>query len=326
MAILTQYGTIFGHLPHTLGRLFFVAPSASYTVNGRTYTASDANSGLRPEKALLTLSQAVTLATANVGDVIGLLPGTHTVTASVALSKAGLTIMGLPYFPDPRVDRGAGTVPQVILTTSATDEIANITAADIALINLRIRPITAATAIDFTTAADRLLVRDCVVDMKTPAGHASTRGIAATGATQAPDSVKIQNCTFIEDNAGTSQGVAVEFAAATNLVMERCTIFKEYAASSAAWAIAVQFQDNCTGIVRDNDVMAAGGAAGDAITKGFNGVTHTLAAALLCARNYKGVNVTLLFDDWAGADVDLANNYTATVAGGTGGTLITATT
>jgi len=327
VAFLTKYGTLWGQLPHTTGSVYWVAPSDTYTVDGRAYTASNDNDGLSPERAVRTPNHVVTnLATANVGDVVALLPGTHTLTASVALNKAGLTFIGVPYLPDPRVERGCASSPQTILTISATDEIVNVTAADNAFINLVIRPITAATGINFTTAANRLLFRDCLIDMKTPAGHASTRGIAATGATQAPDRVVIQNCDFVEDNAGTSQGVAVEFAATTNLRFERNTVYKELAASSAAWAVAVQFQDNCTGIVRDNDVMCVGGAAGDAITKGFNGVTHTSAAAILFARNYKGVNVTLLFDDWAAADVDLANNYTATVAGGTGGTLITATT
>ena len=328
MGFITKYGSAWGALPMTAGSVYWLSPGATYTVEGRTYSASDGNDGLSPERALRTLAQAQTLAVASAGDVIALLPGTHTVsTTSVAASKAGITYMGLPYFPDARVGYGCGIVPEAILTTDiATDEIMNITAADLRLINLQIRPITAGTAINFTTAAARLLVRDCYIDMITPVGHANTRGIAATGATIAPAGVRIQNCTFVEDNAGTSQGVCLELAASINFMLERCTFYKERAASSAAWAIAVQMQDNCTGIIRDCDMMCVGGAAGDAITKGFNGVTHTLAAAVLCARNFKGVNVTLLFDDWAGADLDIVNNYTATVAGGTGSTLITATT
>jgi hypothetical protein len=99
----------------SMGKTIFVAPSASYTVGGNAYSASDDNDGLSPERAKLTISGAITNATANAGDVIALLPGTHT-SAAAALSKAGLTFVGLPYFPQAQVGGYHGWQPQVTVT------------------------------------------------------------------------------------------------------------------------------------------------------------------------------------------------------------------
>src|SRR3990167_3407471 len=96
MAYLTKFGSLWGAIPQTAGRVFWVAPTASYTVDGRAYSASDDNDGLSPEKALVTIDRAWNLVTANVGDVIVLLPGTHSPAASIAADIAGVTMMGLP--------------------------------------------------------------------------------------------------------------------------------------------------------------------------------------------------------------------------------------
>ena len=76
MAYVTKYGTLFGKLPNQTGRVHFVAPSSSYTVDGRSYSASDDNDGLSPERALATITQAHTNITASAGETIFLLEGT----------------------------------------------------------------------------------------------------------------------------------------------------------------------------------------------------------------------------------------------------------
>jgi hypothetical protein len=95
MPFVTKYGTYFGQIPQQLGRVHFVAPAASYTVDGRAYIASDDNDGLSPERALLTLSQALTNVTASAGEVIYLLEGTHVQTATIRVQKAGIAILGV---------------------------------------------------------------------------------------------------------------------------------------------------------------------------------------------------------------------------------------
>lgn len=94
MAYVTKYGTYFGVVPQQLGRVLFVAPSSSYTVDGRSYSASDDNDGLSPERALRTITQAYTNINASSGEVIYLMDGTHSLTATLRIQKAGVTIMG----------------------------------------------------------------------------------------------------------------------------------------------------------------------------------------------------------------------------------------
>ena len=93
MAFLTKYGTLWGAIPMTAGQVLWVAPSSPYSVDGRSYDASDDNDGLSPEKAKRTIGSAITAATANAGDVICLLPGAHTTATAAAVSKAGLTFV-----------------------------------------------------------------------------------------------------------------------------------------------------------------------------------------------------------------------------------------
>ena len=95
MPFLTKYGTYFGSVPAQLGRVHFVAPAASYTVDGRSFAASDDNDGLSPERALRTIAQAYTNITASSGEVIVLLEGTHSPSATIRLQKAGITIAGV---------------------------------------------------------------------------------------------------------------------------------------------------------------------------------------------------------------------------------------
>lgn len=322
MGFLTKYGTQWGAIPMTAGDVHWVAPAASYTVNGKTYSASDANDGLSPERAVVTISQAVSNATASVGDVIALLPGTHTTAAALAASKAGLTFVGLPYTP---TDDDDYAVPQATITGTAAIAVA-VTAADNAFHNIRFLPVTQFQAVTFTTAANNLLFKNCLIDLKTATAHANTKGICATSATQAPRNLRFLNCYLEQANAGTTNGYAIDVGATINFIIAKSLILNHGSNGSAtAWSTAVKINDNAYGIVRDNIVQST--AVGTGITKVFEGVTHTAAGAVMFLRNVSTVQTgALLIDDFAAADVDLCLNYVSTVAGGTGGTLITAST
>lgn len=323
MAMLTKYGTLWGAVPMTAGQVIWVAPSASYTVDGRAYNASDDNDGLSPERAKLTISSAIGAATANVGDVIALLPGTHS-SAAAAASKAGVTFVGLPYYPESNDSTPA--IPQAIVTGTTGAAIA-VTGADVAFYNIKFVPITAQSAVTFTTAANRLRFKHCVVDFTGVTGHASTKGIVATGATQAPRGIRFDGCFFKAGNATTSCGPAIDVGAATDFIINRCTVYHDGAvASVTAWLVAIKMNDNCQGMIRDSDFIAnALGGAG--VTKFVEAAALTGTSVVQAFGNRASVNTGgLLLDDFAAADVELCNNYIATVAGGTGGTLITATT
>lgn len=323
MAYLTRYGTQFGALPQTMGKIIFVSPSDSYTVDGRAYSASNDNDGLSPERAKRTIAGAISDATANAGDTIVLLPGTHT-SAVAACSKAGVTFVGLPYFPEASVDGYHGWQPQVTVTGSTGVAIA-ITAADCTFHNIRFLPVTATTCVTITTAGARTKFVHCMVDNTGVTGHASTAGIVVTTA-NLPRGLVFMGCIFKDASVTTSNGPALNLAASVDFLIYKCVVYKDgQIASGVAWTTAIILETGCTGTFKEMDAIVSEVSVG--ITKVVTaaalagaGVVHAIGCTMTV--NTGG----LLFDDFAAADMDLCNNYVATVAGGTGGTLITAST
>lgn len=330
MAFMTRYGTQWGAIPMTAGKVIWVAPttapgsvaSGSYVVGGQNYPASNNNDGLSPERAVATINQAQSLVTAGSGDIIALLPGTHTATAAVAMSTAGVSYVGLPYYP---TSDGLEGVPQVTLTSTAA-AIGAVTTANIGFYNINFVPITAQSGVTFTAAANNLLFKHCMLDMSVAVGHASTKGWVATGATQAPANIRFQGCYVKAGVATTSQSYAIDLGAAKPWLIEKCLFVHDGSVASAvAWAVAIKVNDNANGVLRQNDFVSSDISV--AVTKWVEAVSMTGASVVAAIRNTMGVNTGgLMLDDFAAADVDLALNYISTVAGGTGGTLITATT
>jgi hypothetical protein len=312
-----------GVLPISLGNVYYVSPGDSYTVAGATYGASNDNDGLSPKRAKRTIAGAISAATASAGDVIVLLPGTHT-SAAAACSKAGLTFVGTPYFPQATVGGYHGWQPPVTVTPSSTAALA-ITAADCAFYNIRFLPLTAQTCVTMTTAGARSKFVHCMVDNTGVTGHASTKGIVVTSA-NLPRAVQFLGCVFKDASVSTSNGAALDLAASVDFLVKGCTVYKDgQIASGVAWTTAIVIADGCTGTFADNDVIISEVSVG--ITKVVTAAALTGAGVVHGLRNTMTVNTGgLLFDDFAAADMDLCLNYVGTVAGGTGGTLITAST
>jgi hypothetical protein len=238
-----------------------------------------------------------------------------------------VTVIGLPYLPSEPGDHSIRTLrPQTTVTTTAADEAINVTAADCTFINIRFLPVTQQKAVDYSAAAHRLRFIDCMVDLTVATAHASTRGIFGSATSVTPADIVFRGCVFKESNAGTTNGAGLDLGAATNFIVSNCLFIKDFLASSAAWTSAVVVNDGTTGAFMDNHWLAYGGAAGDAITNGILGASLTGAGVVFMGRNLFSVTVTKPAEDFAAADVDLALNYVSTVAGGTGGTLLTATT
>lgn len=334
---MSNYGGIWGQLPYTTGNVFFVAPASStvssYTIEGQTFPCSDGNDGKDPSRALSTIHRARALATANNGDIVALLPGTHnastqtgqTASGAIACSKAGITYVGIESWGP--LARGIDVIkPRAIITAPAATIAVNVTAADNRFINLSFLPITQLAGIDFTTAADRLSVWNCFFDLTTPAGHLSTKGIAATGATQAPNRVHIEGCVFEEDNSGSSQGPAIDIGAgiAFRIARNHCYNIGSVG-SETAWAVAMQVNDVAHGLFDGNYFYTMLGSSA-AITAGIKGVTMAGTGILSFWHNKFAVSVTNPITGFAASDVDLNLNYVATVAGGSGGSLITSST
>ena len=234
MGYITKVGSFWGFLPQTSGRIFWVAPSSSYTVEGRSYAASDGNDGLSPERALLTVDYAVGLTTASVSDVIVLLPGSHSISATITVDVAGLTITGIPGNAPMFGDRGnsGGKRNRSRITTTATaGMIFTVTAADTEIAWLDLTPIIAGAGTSFSNAADRGFVHDCTFTMSS-ADDTATFGVTfplGTGTTTNNDDSVIKNCYFL---ASSNCGPAIRAAGTViGLTIENSTF--ELAGSSA---------------------------------------------------------------------------------------------
>lgn len=311
MAYITKYGSFWGMIPQTSGRVFWVAPSATYTVEGRSYVASDGNDGLSPERALLTLDYAIGLCTANVNDVIVLLPGAHSWSASVAADVAGITITGLPG--------GAGNPfrQKTSITTSADDEIINVTAADIEIAYLHIIPVTTKAGIDFTSAADRLYVHDCSIDLYTAAANTGTKGIAATSAAQSPSDIVFRNIHALSDGA---QGPAIELGDPDGALVEDCS----FTVRGGTWAVALTVHGvtSQASIIRRCHFAAQFGTMTDGIVG--SDMTSTGQVGIYDCRFDE--NVTVPIDDFDAEGCNIAENYRASADGSAEGGLLWSST
>lgn len=315
MGYVTKYGSMWGQIPYTTGRVFFVAPAASYTVEGRTYSASDNHDGLSPERALRTIDYAVGLCTASVGDVIFLLPGTHTVSTTVAVDVAGITICGLPGPTPMTKQRGAsqGARARTIVTAAASTNAFTVTATDVEIAYLHFTQVTATRSITTSNAADRLYVHDCTFDSTSAAETTTTVAIglnfSGTGTTTTLDNVMIRNCYFL--NAG-AQGGAVEAAnTCVDTMIESCT-FQHV--GDTAWANAVFFATGVSlgTVVRDCDFLVR--ATGTTITDAIDVVANTVDGSNTVYRCYVPTGGGA-FNAAATADGIVVDSYTASYAG-----------
>ena len=315
MGYLTKFGTLWGMIPYTTGRVFFVAPSASYVVEGRTYSASDNNDGLSPERAVLTLDYAIGLCTASVGDVVFLLPGTHTMSAVATADVAGITICGIPG-PTPTAKvRGAngGARSRTIVTAAASTHAINVTATDVEIAYLHFTLVSATRSITTSNAADRLYVHDCTFDSSGVTETTTTIAVglnfSGTGTTTTLDNVIVRNCYFLNQGA---QGGAIEAAnTCMDLSIESCT-FRHSGAT--AWANAILFGTGISEgtVVRDCDFLVR--ATGTTITDAIDAVANTVDGSNTVYRCYVPVGGGA-FNCAATADGIVVDSYTAGTTG-----------
>ena len=315
MSYLTKYGTLWGMIPNTTGRVFFVAPSNSYTLEGRTYSASNDNDGLAPDRAVRTLARAAALVSANVGDVVFLLPGTHTLTAVATLSTAGVTYTGVPSATPNYRQRGAGggTQARSIVTAAASTNAINITAIDVEIAYLHFTAVSGQRSISLSNAADRAYLHDLTFDMASAAESTSTIGIglnfSGTGTTTTLDDVIVRNCYF---NVAGGQGGAIEAANTCVGTMIESSTFK--LGGNTAWANAILFG---TGVsvgtsVRDCDFLVH--ATGTTITDAIDAVANTVDGSNTVYRCYVPVGGGA-FNCAATADGIVVDSYTAGTTG-----------
>lgn len=308
MAWLTKYGSYWGVIPETSGDIYWVSPTDTYTLQTRTYSASDGHDGLSPERGLRTIDRAWNLVTANAGDIILLLPGTHTVqTTSVAADIAGVSMFGLPG--------GLGNVARqkTVLTTDITgDEILNVTAANIEMGYFTLRPITASDALDLTAAADNFHMHHFGFDLQTPAVSTATIGITLAAA----------NYVLLEDffvECDGAQGDAIVATGALDSLIRNFTLYL----SAGTWASAI-----LCGAATNRLLIEKGSflCAGTAITVGVNGTGATIARGVAVQDCRFSDLVTVAIDNFDAGECEIAENYQLGVGSTDGGVLITAIT
>ena len=255
MGYLTKYGSFWGQLPQTSGKYVFVAPAASYTVDGNTYIASDDNDGLSPERAMRTIDAGHNKLTASVGDVLVLLPGVHTVTATVTLDTAGITITGIPGAHPAVSDRSSGSGVRnrsQITTSEATGNIFTFTAAgdDVEISYLHFNLITGGEGIRIVLGADRPFIHDCTFANVGVASTSSECIHFSSSTTGSVTGAVIRNCYFL---AVLNQGPAIRaLGTVYGLTIENSTFELQ---GAEAWDDAIEILDagSLGTLIRDCD-------------------------------------------------------------------------
>ena len=328
MGYLSKYGTLWGAIPLMGGRVFWVAPSSPYTIDGRSYSSSDNNDGLSPERALATLTQAITNATASVGDVIVMLPGAHSYSSTVTISKSGLTITGIPMgftYTGQRSSAGPRKHRTSITNTATAGIIFTVNAGvtDTEISFLHMLPVTAggvgvyATSAASGAGANTVYIHDCTLAMVGTAAT-STYGIQlGTPATGSVNDMVVRNCYFQSGDASTTgaNGAAVVcVGTAYNLAIENCTFA---ALGTGAWArafenIAAAASSGIT--IRDCDFINSSNATSVITTAVYTSGTQ-IDAGINLYRCYiaAGTDVATAA---AIVDVGLAETYLASSGGG----------
>jgi hypothetical protein len=330
MALITAYGSPFGYLPMTTGRYFFVSPTGQYTFEGQSYAASDNNDGVRPERALRTITYALSLTTANVGDVVVLLQGAHSVSLGVNITKAGVTVVGIPGAPpNSRMRRAAaGRIAKSSVTSTETPTLAkgvfNVQAADVELAFIHFIPPTQGNAVIISGVpallADRLYIHDCTVAITGTAASTSnglSMPLVGTGPVQ---DVLVSNCYFVSGTNSTSgaNGPAVSIlGTAQAWTIEQSTFELK---GTAAWASAVISSNALSaGIaIRDCDFLAV--ASGTAITNVIDMTGQTIDGSTVVERCYFTDGSTKFVKATATPDIHISECY---VANATSGLIVT---
>lgn len=315
MGYITKIGSFWGMVPQTTGRIFWVAPSGSYTVEGRTYPSSDNNDGLSPERAVRTIDYAVGLCTANVGDVIMVMLGDHTVTATVTVDVAGITITGVPggaRHSAKAMAAGGSRMRSTVTTSESTGIIFTVTAADVEIAYLHMTAVAGGSCISASNTADRLYVHDCTFNMTT-AANTATFGIAfplGTGTTTTNDDSIIRNCYwYVSDN----QGPAIR----ADGTMIGCSIESSTfcLAGSTAWddVIEITLAGSLGNYIRDCDFIQQG--SGTVMTDCIDVTGATTDGGTAVYRCYFPAGSDAI-EATATADAYAAECYLATTTGG----------
>lgn len=288
------------------GRVHYVVPTTAYD---SSFTVAMAGDWARRHNQYVY--DTVNLAYADTqdgrGDAIVLLPGTHTLTANLAVSKSGVSFWGAESW----MGSSAQKPSSIVVPLAATDGF-TVTGEDVSFNGLTIVPITQKIGIAGSVAANRLRVLGCFINMAVATAHTSTKGIVATGA--ASD-------WLIKGNTFHSLGAHGPFIDVTALLNYAVKDNDFIVTTGATMAVGVLVGAAAQGLMQRNSFF------GGTLTAAISGTGATGTGACRLFDNNFGVLCTVPIDNFSAVGLtDLKDNRLATVGGGSGGTLITANT
>lgn len=307
-----------GDVPGFLGRVFWVNPTASYTMNGDSVEASDNNSGLQPQHPLRTVQAAINLATASAQDVIAMLPGSHNSAAQVTITKAGLTFIGIsPNLRDRENYKPHALGSKVNWTSTLAGTAVALSVADTTFIGINMIPVTARTFMSWATCP-RTAVIDCAITLSA-AASTSTKGIVASGGSS--ENCSITNCEILNSVATSAQGPAFDLTGLAQFIFEDSKVF--LTGTSSAWAVAIQLGAGSSGLFRKNYLTTLGAGT---MTIGIDGTGVAVANAILFDDNKYGVSPGAgAVKNLTNADGGIVQNFYATIGAGAGFVIQTVT-
>lgn len=183
-----------------VGDIYYVHHSGSNTLHN----------GLNPSTPFATLAAAISAATANNNDIILLMPGhAETTTASIALSKAGVSIIGV----------GEGLrIPAI--TGNGTIDVINVTGANCLIENINFpAPLTDAATSDINIAAAGVTVRNT----RHLGSVATENKVDIITVTAAGDDFVIEKCKMYNTVVDCVSAISVEGACARGVIRD-CVI------------------------------------------------------------------------------------------------------
>ena len=174
----------------TAARANMIPGLPHYVLPTTDYQSFDANAFARNHRGRVYATMDLALAgmTSGRGDAMVLLPGAHVPTASLVMSKAGVSVWGPEAWMGYKVRK-----PSAIVTATAASDGMAITAADVSFHGITCVPITAKNWATFDGDADGLTVRDCYFDLATPVVNIATQGFTGSAA--------IENFSFTGNTA-----------------------------------------------------------------------------------------------------------------------------
>lgn len=258
--IVTNEST--GNIP-TVGVKELYTTGNTYFVDSNN--GADTNNGLTSDQSLATVGAAITLATANAGDVILVRPNhAETITASVAISKAGISILGI----------GNGNKRPIITSGTGTGAGWTISADSVRISNVIFKN-NIDSQVEMIDIADAEYTQIDNCEFLEGASSQYLIGISITNA--GADHCKILNNTFIAKTAGPDSAIKIgeavddleiaynrifgDFSEAaihnpTGKTATNLDIHHNYIQNDQTGDWAIELVSACTGAIRHNDLFA----------------------------------------------------------------------